>query len=219
MTLNCFRPPSLDTINRTYRNIDMAIKAQTNHIEELVSRVAKLKVDEVNSPANSASASPRRGTPELSISRVGKFSAETNDDRTRIPVSPSVAASTAEALNAERSALRLKNALLKMRKEPLLNTQAVDATSRAPTLESARKAVTQEAGGKHWLGSLDLAGDYMHDAGHRGRMRNTKHENSAKLGKTHTRVPSDIKAFDWGPLPSAKPLTSLPVSLIGQKQS
>lgn len=42
-------------------------------------------------------------------------------------ITPNVAATTAAALNAERAAQKLKSALLRARKEPLLNKQAADA--------------------------------------------------------------------------------------------
>ena len=53
-------------------------------------------------------------------------------------VTPSVAASTAAALNAERSAQRLKNALSQIRKEPVVNRQVIESNATAPTLESLR---------------------------------------------------------------------------------
>lgn len=216
------RPPSLDTINRTYRNIDIAIKMQTNHIDELATRVAKLKVDvdDVDSVLHGSKSSSRRGSAELPgpLARQRRITEDEND-RLRVPVSPSVAASTAAALNAERNALRLKNALFKARKEPLLNRQAIDAAaSRVPTLENMRKA-TGPDGSKPWLGSLDIATEYVHDVEPQRRTRSTKHDKPVKLGRTHHRVPSDIKTFDWGPLPSAKPITSLPVDILGYKPS
>lgn len=50
-----------------------------------------------------------------------------------------MAASTAAALNAERSAQKLKRALLGLRQEPLLNTKAVTAVAPAITFETPQK--------------------------------------------------------------------------------
>lgn len=206
----------MDTINRTYRNIDLAIKFQTEHIDELAARVSKLKINDLDSALRCSQSSFGRGSAELSVSRHRQIS-EGDDDRQRIPASPSIAASTAAALNAERNALRLKTALFKARKEPLLNTQAVEAASNVPTLDSARKAGGSQGGWKPGLGSLDLAGEYIHDVEHQRRARNSKHDKPVKLGRTHQRVPSDIKTFDWGPLPGAKPLTTLPADVLNHK--
>ena len=55
---------------------------------------------------------------------------------------------------------------------------------------------------------LDAPGDSQ-----RRPVRHSAHGKSAKLGKTHTQVPPSIVSFDWGPLPKAKPMSTLPADL------
>ncbi|EDR08724.1 uncharacterized protein LACBIDRAFT_294237 [Laccaria bicolor S238N-H82] len=118
-----FGVPSLDTINRTYRNIDVAIQQQANDVAKLGARIAKLNLH-------------------------GKFcDPETRDSRlpdaiSKRPynVTPNVAVTTAAALNAERSAQRLKRALLSVRKEPLLNNTAALASSPPTVFKTPQKA-------------------------------------------------------------------------------
>ncbi|KAJ3867398.1 hypothetical protein EV359DRAFT_78647 [Lentinula novae-zelandiae] len=103
------KPPSLDTIHRTYRNIDIALQQQTDEVAQLSARFLKLNV------AASTYNSPATRDP-----RLPSFS-----PRSRPSIlTPDVAVTTAAALNAERSAHRLKTMLLKARKEPLLNVKA-----------------------------------------------------------------------------------------------
>ncbi|KAF8656789.1 hypothetical protein AX16_002341 [Volvariella volvacea WC 439] len=104
------RAPSLDTINRTYRNIDIAIDQQSEDISKLAARIARLSV---KAPAQKISDRDPR-LPDHVPKRAYN-------------ITPHVAVTTAAALNAEQSAHKLKQALLNMRKEPLLNTTAVSA--------------------------------------------------------------------------------------------
>ena len=71
-----------------------------------------------------------------------RFSAggSTSGLRGPINVTPNVAATTAAALNAERAALRLKKSLLRVRREPLLNTQAVEAPLAYSDFYTPKKA-------------------------------------------------------------------------------
>lgn len=100
------RAPSLDTINRSYQNIDRIINERNDQVSDLAVRISRLNTKDV---ANSPQQDYRLG-----------------DSGSGRPynVTPDVAATTAAALNAERSAQRLKKALLAVRKEPLLNTKA-----------------------------------------------------------------------------------------------
>lgn len=99
----------MDTINRTYRNIDLAITQRTVEVAQLTSRLAKLKLS----------------TPLTASSSTTGRDARLPDPVSRpYNVTPHVAITTAAALNAERSAQRLKRALLAVRQEPLLNTKA-----------------------------------------------------------------------------------------------
>jgi len=120
------RAPSLDTINRTYRNIDLAVSQQAHDIAQLTTRVSKLKIDE----SRRKSASPAKGKGERRMPEDSIFAPDGRNKSTPPrDVTPNVAATTAAALNAERAAQRLKRALLKVRTEPLLNTQAAAAVS------------------------------------------------------------------------------------------
>ncbi|KAJ7056555.1 hypothetical protein C8F01DRAFT_1257223 [Mycena amicta] len=106
------RAPTLDTLNRTFRNMDIALDNQATDVEKLAGRVAKLSM---------ASSQPNRHS-----GRDARLPDPVA--RQRPPnVTPHVAVTAAAALNAERSAHRLKRALLAVRKEPLLNTQAASA--------------------------------------------------------------------------------------------
>jgi nucleoporin NUP159 len=108
--------PSLDTIYRTYRNIDVAAEQQAVHIAQLQKRMDDLNVaPPLPSPT---SVSSRRS--ELYESRSPSMA-----PRAPVAVTPNVAAATAAALNSERSSQRLKNLLSKTRQQPLLNTQAM----------------------------------------------------------------------------------------------
>ncbi|KDQ57297.1 hypothetical protein JAAARDRAFT_110771, partial [Jaapia argillacea MUCL 33604] len=87
-----FRPPSLDTINRTLKNIDIAIEQQSADVAALTSKMAKLNF--------------QRHQRELVSHHDRKFVIDqTPPSRRKLQnVTPSVAATTAAALNAERSA-------------------------------------------------------------------------------------------------------------------
>ncbi|KAI0366339.1 hypothetical protein BV20DRAFT_972063 [Pilatotrama ljubarskyi] len=130
------KPPSLDTINRTYRNIDLAIEQEETDVSALADRVAQLDL----------SANPQG---MLSFSTTSSRDKRLPDRAERIgrEVTPNIAASTAAALNAERSAQKLKRALLKARKEPLLNTKAVDALPPAREPRTSRKPLLAPGSG------------------------------------------------------------------------
>ena len=102
----------MDTVNRTYRNIDIAIGQQADEVAQLASRISKLKLDGPLKHEDTLA------TPRLPDSVTGR----------PYNVTPAVAVTTAAALNAERSAHKLKRALLAARKEPLLNNNAATAT-------------------------------------------------------------------------------------------
>ena len=111
------RPPSLDTVNRTFRNIDIAIGQQKEEVSQLRHRMARLEI------------SGGVGTRQLAVS----------SSKRPVNVTPNVAITTAAALNAERSAQRLKKALLASRTEPLLNTTAT-ASLLPPSFQTPQKA-------------------------------------------------------------------------------
>lgn len=108
-------PPSIDTLNRAYRNIEVAVSQQAHQVSRLSSRVAKLDIHSVRSPGRS------------SLSKRSPEDVTSTASQRTVQVTPNIAAATAAALNAERAAQRLKTALLSVRKQPLLNTQALHA--------------------------------------------------------------------------------------------
>lgn len=87
----------------------------------LADRIAKLKVGPSSSP---------------SLSRDPRLP---DRQRRNIAITPHVAVTTAAALNAERSAQKLKKALLKVRKEPILNVGAALAPPPPSELETPQK--------------------------------------------------------------------------------
>ncbi|EED81972.1 predicted protein [Postia placenta Mad-698-R] len=94
------------------RNIDVAIEQQREKVTGLSTRSAKVNPQ------------PRQITPSPGEKSLEKSPASHSG------TTPNVATSTAAALNAEMSASKLKRALLKVRKQPLLNTQAATTKPR-----------------------------------------------------------------------------------------
>ncbi|TFK50032.1 hypothetical protein OE88DRAFT_308545 [Heliocybe sulcata] len=114
-----FRHPPLEAIHRTYDNIDDALDQEAADIADIADRIAQLRLEK--------KVRARRLPSDVSHQRE---------------VTPDVAVTTAAALNAERSAQRLKRALLAARKEPLLNKQALEVA--APTLQRLIGPVKKE---------------------------------------------------------------------------
>ncbi|KAF9650194.1 hypothetical protein BDM02DRAFT_3066742, partial [Thelephora ganbajun] len=86
-----FKAPTLDTINRTYRNIDIAIARQIEDINKLSSRMSKLDLKSLQKSKPSSTRDKR--LPDRS-SKGGKA----------VNITSSIAATAAMTLNAERSA-------------------------------------------------------------------------------------------------------------------
>ncbi|KAL5526008.1 hypothetical protein ACEPAG_7346 [Sanghuangporus baumii] len=219
------KAPSLDTVTRIYRNIDVAIEAESEQIETLASRIAKINIDDLDMALH-GTPSPRRRRIENG-SRSLSQSDDKDDDReptSRPQVTPFIAASTAAALNAERSAMRLKNALLNARKTPLLNTQASQPGRRVLTLDDLMRqgsgignaSTLSELPAELGLSSDPLGTPEQEDTGSESQRRPPRHFAHAKpvkLGKTQSPVPSSIAAFSWGPVPKANPVSSLPFEI------
>jgi len=93
-------------------------------VAQLASRIDKLSVEDV---VLDLPALPTRDARLPNINRTRAYN-----------ITPNVAATTAAALNAERSAQRLKKALLAVRKEPLLNVK-VNTVPCAPVAFSTPK--------------------------------------------------------------------------------
>jgi nucleoporin NUP159 len=117
----------LDTINRTYRNIDIAVQQQTDDVAQLTSRISKLSV-RTSGPSKPQHPARDARLPDAVVSRRP------------YNVTPHIAITTAAALNAERAAHKLKRALLAARKEPLLNTKAAAAPPPPSGYKSPPKA-------------------------------------------------------------------------------
>ncbi|KZT06115.1 uncharacterized protein LAESUDRAFT_726338 [Laetiporus sulphureus 93-53] len=199
--------PSLDTINRIYRNIDQAIQQQEDGVAELTARTAQLNLK----LAQEASPTDYRLSWEKSSRRR--------------ELTPTVARSTAAALNAEMSAHKLKRALSMARKEPLLNDQAVSKPmtiqpraslaqkpeSMEPSLSNLNSSFTEVADDPF---ASDDSSELSHSAGpgHRLRVISKRHAKAIPLKKAPSSSPPAAK-FDWGPLPGVKPMQSLPVDL------
>lgn len=185
------KAPSLDTINRTSRNIDLAIRQQSTDISTLTSRAAKLNID-----GGSPSSTPSRARERELVRRP-------------LDVTPHVASTTAAALNAEQAAHHLKKALVAVRPQPLLNTQVANArpaprafdtpqrpgvdpgSSRGSLSESANRGASPPAG----LGRRSSAPKH--------------HAKSVPLKSAPTAGTTSKPAFDWGPLPGIKPMTTI----------
>ncbi|KAJ7178860.1 hypothetical protein C8R43DRAFT_1057293 [Mycena crocata] len=213
------RAPTLDTLNRTFRNMDIALDNQTSDVEKLTARIAKLNVKA--GPRNGHARDARLPDP---VSRQRPFN-----------VTPHVAVTTAAALNAERSAHKLKRALLSVRKEPLLNTQAASAPPPPLAFNTPQKATFGPGSGMGGFNTpmkgfalglsapgpstppqqLSMAGfDFPEDnfnpspppavrrgAGGSGK---TRISNSVPLKRSpgQPALPSTPPSFDWGPLPN-----------------
>ncbi|KAF7327488.1 hypothetical protein MKEN_00327400 [Mycena kentingensis (nom. inval.)] len=197
------RAPTLDTLNRTFRNMDLALETQTNDVEQLVARVAKLRV--IQPKTNGRETRDARLPDPISRQRP-------------LSVTPHVAVTTAAALNAERSAHKLKRVLLSVRKEPLLNTQAAAAPPAPLAFQTPLRSGGINLGlGAHQLVSTppqDLVGfDFPEDnfnpssplpstrrggGGTRSRV-----SSSVSLKRSPGQAPATPSppAFDWGPLP------------------
>ncbi|KAH9029881.1 hypothetical protein EDB85DRAFT_1965294 [Lactarius pseudohatsudake] len=197
------KPPSFDTINRTSRNIDLAIRQQTVDVSALSARVAKLNLDSGST----------LGTP----SRIR----ERDVVRRPLDVTPHVASTTAAALNAEQSAHRLKEALLTVRTEPLLNTQAAHAkpaprafdTPQKPTVDptpsaSASKGFSTPFTLPPLSAGTGPSASPPASAGRRGGTQKY-HSKSVPLKSAPTGGTPPKPSFDWGPLPGIKPMTTL----------
>ncbi|GJJ08548.1 hypothetical protein Clacol_002766 [Clathrus columnatus] len=183
--------PTLDTIDRTCRNIKIALDERTDIVDKLSERVEAL--------------SPRR-KPRYPV--IG-----TNLG----PLSPASAASTAvAALNSERFCLSLKNALFQTRQRPLFTDTVTKAPSTtksfnldtAPNLSKSEKSYSSPIYNNTITTPPDSGSDSFlnnHESVDR-RRQSRKHtsiavplRNSAAEEATTSTTSS---SFNWGPLPS-----------------
>ena len=131
---------------------------------------------------------------------------------------PNVAVTTAAALNAERSAQNLKQALLAVRKEPLLNSTATPPLAGGAT--PLQKSNGSGAGLSADQAATSLAAP-LDPPFSIGESPTSLFKARRTLGpKLHSKpIPFKISpassassapsAFDWGPLPSSAPMTTL----------
>jgi nucleoporin NUP159 len=205
----------LDTINRTYRNIDIAVSYQAERVDLLTSRLKQLKL-----PSNQFS-----------------FRAFTRDNRLpdvkrSYSRSPSILKAAANALNGERSAAKLKSALLSVRQQPLLNTTATIAPAAPIAFNTPRKTFAKTEPESPSIGfnsvpfspsepeqspawnSVTFDEPQPHDLG--PRRRGGRKHGFAKKTPVSSPSPSasaqspPAPSFDWGPLPTVAPKKGLP---------
>ncbi|KIM84780.1 hypothetical protein PILCRDRAFT_817577 [Piloderma croceum F 1598] len=207
------RPPSLDTINRTYRNIDIAVNYQAEQVALLTARLKKLKI------------SSNKHSSHLS----------TRDSRlpdARRPYKPpqSVINSATNALNGEIAAHKLKHALPFVRRQPLLNTQAVTAPAPPIAFTTPKKPIVKAEPQTANLGfdmapfppsdawkPAAFAESQLNESGPQRRSAKSSHASTIKLKRTPVSSPSPPSStqsppvsFDWGPLPVIAPKKGLP---------
>lgn len=212
----------MDTINRTYRNIDLAISQQEDDVDRLVDRVSKLKINP-----------PQAVTP-----KIGRLPLELRESpgKRAVAVTPNVAATTAAALNAERAAQRLKGALLRARKEPLLNKQAVGTVASALEYSSPQKLLGSSESEVSWKppASSDLlatptwtmpAFQPQSPGSPTPTHPGARRKETTGLGKhakpirrptgspNSSTTSSPPSGFSWGPLPGVAPKTTLSIDL------
>lgn len=205
--------------------MDIALDNQTSDVEKLAARVAKLNMKSSRSGHATSARDPRLPDP---VSRQRPFN-----------VTPHVAVTTAAALNAERSAHKLKRALLSVRKEPLLNTQAASAPPAPVAFNTPKSGFGIDLGlggvpitpirglsfGSPGAQTPPMAGfDFPEDnfnpsppppmrRGAGGGGGKSRISNSVPLKRTGipSATPSPPPSFDWGPLPDFQKKTT-PVS-------
>ena len=211
------RAPTLDTINRTYRNIDIAIARQMEDINKISSRMSKL---DLKSFQKSGSPSTRdKRLPDRS-SKGGKA----------VNITSSIAATAATTLNAERSAYKLKQVLLSVRDKPLLNAKASTTASTRVEFETPQKlrsGLFGSTGGAPVTSLPPLPVTFPTTTSPSplsasGGTRRTKHHAksawSSKKPDGESLPPPAPATFDWGPPPEGanvqKPPPSLPFSLL-----
>lgn len=211
------RAPTLDTINRTYRNIDIAIARQMEDINKLSSRMSKLDLK-----------SFQKSRP--SSTRDRRLPDRSNKGGKAVNITSSIASAAATTLNAERSAYRLKKVLLSVRDKPLLNAKASKTTGARTEFKTPQKLddglfdstdktpVTPLPSLPATLPSTASPSPL----GASGGSRRTKHHaksvwSSKKLEGESSPSPAPA-VFDWGPPPTGistqKPSNSLPFSLM-----
>lgn len=177
-----FQAPTLDTIDRTCRNIKMALEERTEIVDKLSERVKTISSLARPSLAAdlSTSSSPPAPMPSVNIAVA--------------------------ALNSERSCLILKNALSNARQRPLFTEKVTRALPSAKSPHSETNPIFS----RNMIPTPDmnaLAGSssslLSHDSTDR-RRQSRKHTSIAVPLKpgTEKEVKAPAGSFDWGPLPT-----------------
>ena len=207
-------------MNRTFRNIDINIDQRKREVYQLRHRLAKLEI------------SGGVGTRDQLV---------ISSSKRPLNVTPNVAITTAAALNAERSAQRLKKAMLASRTQPLLNTTAT--ASPIPTsFQTPQKATVVKPDVKtpevkvegaftlpntpmmsfppalpSWTPSppTELGGLTTHDISpSRTRGGSKHHQKPIMLKKSVSPAGSTQPLpFEWKPVEPIKPASSLPFAI------
>ena len=145
-------------------------------------------------------------------------------------VTHSIAVSTAAALNAERSALRLKNALAKTHQKPIITESR---SSVSPYVLNERYSKPQMQSQTLHIPSTPLQlssrlfGDDLQTPDQsefgtnsgRSQERTTRslashHYKSVPLRRSPVGQANEkVVAFDWGPLPGVPPMSSIPTDV------
>ena len=212
-----FRAPALDTINRTYRNIDIAIARQMEDINKLSSRMSKLDLKTFQK-----SKSPS--------TRDKRLPDRSNKGGKAVNITSSIAATAATTLNAERSAYKLKKVLLSVRDKPLLNAKASTTAGTRVEFKTPQKpgsGLFGSTGGAPVTPLPPLPATFPTTTSPSplsasGGTRRTKHHAKSAWSSKKPEgenLPSPAPAaFDWGPPPAnasgQKPVPNLPFSLL-----
>ena len=176
---------------------------------------------------------------ELDVNSVGNAPPRDKrlPDRTsrKLNITPSVVATTAAALNAERSAYKLKQVLLSVRDKPLFNDKAVHVTPSRIDFTTPQKPGNVRDSSNWQIAPRTTqpspptrepdTSPSSSIGGSRRTGGSKHHQKSAQLKRpllTPQAPPALVPAaspteFDWGPLPShsfnTKPAASLPFSI------
>lgn len=127
-----YRAPSLDTINRSIRNVTAAAHEKAIELDSLAGRLDLLRLQPSSLALSTRHRSPSIPTAEASLSS-SVFRASPNVKSKSVVVKPDAVDTAKRALEAERRLACLKTTLLSVRKTPLLNQAAEESTSKART--------------------------------------------------------------------------------------
>lgn len=197
-----FSPPTLDTIDRTCRNIQLALDEQRRALDQLSDRI-----DAMSPQTSIFLKSSQASSPSINS------------------VAPPFASLAAAALNSERSALKLRDALLTARKRPLLtmatmkpeDLDPLDISFPNPPPEWQLPPMTQTGLGLSFPPPVTVSTPM---AGSASRRRGSeKKPNAVTLKNSPVFAPDGSKSdFDWGPLPGVNPMTTISNNVLSPRK-